>query len=866
MESPNLNSLLTHNRHTLVRFAAVLLSCALTAFATPLAPKEATAEFHQNIEPLLVEYCYDCHGDGFNKGGVAFDKIASGDKLLANPKVWLMALKNVRAGLMPPDDGPRPSAEEVERLTKWIKFGAFGLDPANPDPGHITVRRLNRAEYSNTIRDLVGVEFMAEAWFPPDDSGGGFDNIGDILSVSPLLLEKYLQAADTIVGKAVPKVSRVVENRVAQGKDFKRTDGSGEGRLLSAFKPATSAYTFSVEHPENYRVVFDLNISGSFDFSPGHCRLIGRIDGKEVLQEDIVWYERKPLHYEFEQQWTAGNHEVTFEVQPLELIATPSDGEATPAPKPAVSPTPAAPVTQVAAAEAVPEEIKLGSAVKNFRAKKRQPRSLTDAPYVNVRLETVRVEGPLNERHWVKPDNYTRFFTRDAAPDAPEERLAYARDVMRQFATRAFRRPVEDAKVEQLADMARGMYEQPGKTFEQGIARAMLAVLASPRFLFLIEEPSQEKGHDAFVEIDEYALASRLSYFLWSSMPDQELFNLAQRGELRRQLPAQVNRMLADSRSQSLVKNFVGQWLQARDVESVPINAREVLELTDIPRNVSGPVDFNGTIRKAMRRETEMYFEHVMKKDRSVLEFIDSDYTFLNEILATYYDIPGVTGTELREVKVSPESMRGGILTQGTVLAVTSNPTRTSPVKRGVFILDNFLGTPPPPPPPDIPALEDAKKEIAGHEPSLREMLSLHRADPMCSSCHTRMDPLGLAMENFNAMGMWRFEESKQPIASEGQLATGEKFKDVRELKRILSQDRQLDFYRCLTEKLLTYALGRGLEYYDVQTVDQIVDNLVKEKGRFSALLSGVINSTPFQKLRNESVLAADTTKTASSP
>lgn len=865
-------------------WAAIAVGAA-PGFAAPVSPKDAAADFHRNIQPLLVEYCYDCHGDGSHKGGVAFDDLGSDQEMLANSKLWFTALKNVRAGLMPPDDGPRPSPAEVERLADWVKYGAFGLDPANPDPGRVTVRRLNRVEYGNTIHDLMGIEFNAEAAFPPDDSGRGFDNIGDVLSISPLLLEKYLQAADTIVKKAVPAVSHVMNSRVATGKDFKRKEGSGDGRSLSALQPATTAYTFSVDQAERYRLIIDLQIAGSFDFSPGHCQLIGRVDGQDLFKEEIVWHERQPLHYEFTQQWTAGEHEVSFEVQPLAPVKAPDNPPHAPATEdeaavaaepvaappavaaPAVEPVAAPPAPASAAAELVAAATAPTTPPAAGAPAARPRRRFARPPAtLAIRVDTVRVDGPLDERYWVAPENYARFFPRGEAPSAPEARAAYARDVLRAFASRAFRRPVEDAKVEQLAGIARATYEQPGKTFEEGIGRAMLAVLASPRFLFLVEQPEPAKAGEPFSPVDEYALASRLSYFLWSSMPDQELFDLAARGELRRELPAQLDRMLKDKRSQALVKNFVGQWLQARDIETVPINARAVLGITKGPDNVAAATDFNGAIRKAMHRETEMYFEHVMRDDRSVLEFIDSDYTFLNEQLAKQYGIPGVTGSELRLVTLPPDSPRGGMLTQGTVLAVTSNPTRTSPVKRGLFILDNFLGAPPPPPPPNIPALEEAKKGFGDHDPTLREMLTVHRDNPLCASCHARMDPLGLALENFNAMGMWRDEEAKQPIDAAGQLVTGETFKNVRELKHILAHERQTDFYRCLTEKLLTYALGRGLEYYDVATVDQIVDRLVQENGRFSVLLAGVVNSVSFQKQRNEGDPAAPGMKTAAAP
>jgi hypothetical protein len=333
-------------------------------------------------------------------------------------------------------------------------------------------------------------------------------------------------------------------------------------------------------------------------------------------------------------------------------------------------------------------------------------------------------------------------------------------------------------------------------------------------------------------------------------MPDAELLRLAAAGELRREVPAQVKRMLADPKVQALVKNFTGQWLQVRDVESVPINARAVLGQTATRSRDGSRIEFDGPMRRAMRSETELCFDHILKQDRSVLELLDSDYTFLNARLAKHYGLPEVTGDEMRLVRLPANSTRGGVLTQGAVLAVTSNPTRTSPVKRGLFVLENILGTPPPPPPPDVPALEEAIKGFKGREPKLSEMLAVHRANKLCSSCHERMDPLGLAFENFTALGTWRDAEAGQTIEVAGRLATGEPFASVSELKRVLTHERRLDYYRCLAEKLLTYALGRGLTYRDLDTVDRIVEELEREGGRMSVLLSGVINSAPFQKLR----------------
>ena len=790
------------------------------------AEPAAAASFHQKIEPLLTKYCYDCHGNGISKGKVSFDSFATDAELFAKRDMWLAALKNVRAGLMPPrdEDNLRPSDAEIETLSRWIKYEAFAIDPQNPDPGRVTARRLNRVEYRNTIRDLMGHDFNAEAEFPADDSGNGFDNNGDVLTISPLHLEKYLAAAESIVDRAVPKVAKIMRERSASGRDF-RGEGGINGENLNAKRAATVARNFTVERAEKYQVVAELESRGSFDFDPSHCKLVCKIDGKEAFAEDVVWAERKTIKHEIEFDWEAGSHSVAFEIVPLPPVATD--------------------VAAVVSAE-------------KARVREARPGNTS----VTVRVASVQVRGPLNPQHWTVPENHARFFPGGAAPEEPAARDRYASELLKNFALKAYRRPVDERKVQQLVALARQVYTQPQKTFEEGAGRAMMAVLASPRFLFRVEEPVATAASEPFPLIDEYALASRLSYFLWSTMPDEELFGLAARGELRGQLRPQVARMLADTKAQAFVRNFTGQWLQARDVETVPINMRVVMGAS-APRNREGRTEFDGPFRRLMRSETEMFFEHLIREDRSVLELVDSDYAFLNEKLATHYGVPGVTGENLRLVKLPADSPRGGILTQGTVLAVTSNPTRTSPVKRGLFILENILGTPPPPPPPDIPDLEESKKQFAGREPKLSEMLAVHRANKLCSSCHERMDPLGLAMENFNAFGRQRTFELGQAIDTTGELATGEKFGGVRDLKQALREKHRLEFYRTLTEKLLTYVLGRGVEYYDVPTVDAIVARLDHDGGRCSTLLFGVLESAPFQLRRVAPNAASQTPKAA---
>ncbi len=686
----------------------------LTSFPAPCPADElpGAVHFRERVQPILEKYCYNCHGNGESEGNRTLDAFASDEALLKDTGLWWAVMKNVRTGIMPPPGEEKPSAEERKILLDWIIADSFAIDPADPDPGRVTLRRLNRVEYRNTIRDLMGVRFDTNEEFPADDSGYGFDNIGDVLSLTPLLVEKYLQAAEKIVDM-----------------------------------------------------------------------------------------------------------------------------------------------------------------------------SMESDPH--------------------------RFFPDGPAPEDSEQRDAYARKVLTQFVRHAYRRPAADATIDRLVAIAKQEYTQPDHTFEAGVGRAMTAVLASPRFLFRTEEPAAASADARFPQIDEYALASRLSYFLWSTMPDEPLLSLADQGKLRENLPAQVARMLKSKHSDAFVKNFAGQWLRARDVENAKIYALPALglqadyeavvgELRELkkqraadaepeqaqpsPEEGSGEIDeekareaaraeklraererldvlremFTDELRHAMRRETEMYFEHVLREDRSVLELIDSNYTFLNEILAKHYGIPGVAGEEMRRVELPPDSPRGGLLTQGTLLVVTSNPNRTSPVKRGLHILDNVIGFPPPPPPPAaVPALEDAVAASTGHRPTIRELQELHQREPLCQACHARMDPIGLALENFNAMGMWRDTEHGQAIDTSGKLITGESFDGIRQLKSILKEQHRLDVYRCFTEKMLIYALGRGLEYYDEHTVDLIVQQLDQHEGKMSVLLMGIIQSAAFDKQRRPETVAA---------
>ena len=814
----------------------------------PAAPKvaavsseaRALAEFQKVVSPILRERCYECHGDGAKKGGVAFDALTTSEQILHNPQLWLKVLRNTRSHIMPPPDEKQPTAAEQQALEQWIKTGGFQLDPSQPDPGRVTIRRLNRTEYKNTLRDLIGVDYDADAMLPADDVGYGFDNIGDVLSLSPMRLEKFIEAAMTAVSQGVPMDTVVMSTTMLQGGDFLTADGTQNAERYSYYKARTTSHTFKAKVAGKYRLMLNTKLDGEASpVDPQHAHVVWKCDGKVILDKDYAWADMDYPSDTFTFDWAAGDHVVSCELTPV-----------------------------------FPD-------LQPLRTK------------MEYRVLFVIWDGPLEKEKWGHHPNYERFYTRAAPPTNAVERRAYAREVLSRFVAKAYRRPVASETVDQLVEIAERNYSLPGTTFEKGIAQAIVAVLASPRFLFHSESAEPATGGQPFARVDEYTLASRLSYALWSSMPDDELTRLAAQGGLRKNFHAQVKRMLADPKARAFSENFANQWLQSRSILDIPINSAVVMASETAPAGVPATnavavaggapgfgargargagagfggagfggrgggrgsrvptgTELNAEVRAAMKREVDSYFDYVVREDRSVLELLQSNYAFVNDQLAAVYGIPNVTGTEMRRVELPAGHVRGGVLTMGGILTVTSNPTRTSPVKRGKWILENILGSPPAPPPPDVPALEDSQAKTEVKAPTQRELLALHRADPKCASCHARMDPLGLAMESFNAFGRFRTNESGHVIDPSGELATGEKFTGVRDLKQALLEKHRLEFYRTLTEKLMTYVLGRGVEYYDVPTVDAIAERLDRDNGRFSTLLLGILDSAPFQQRR----------------
>ncbi len=702
--------------------------------------------------------------------------------------VWEKVVTRLRAGEMPPKGMPRPPADQIATITNWIDAEFSAIDRTTPaDPGHLTAHRLNRVEYNNTIRDLLAVKFKPAADFPADDSGFGFDNIGDALSVSPVLMEKYLAAAKKIATEAIP---------------------------LSLTVPKPTRMRYSPEHlvkepRPDLDHSFDLPAEGDYDL---RASVNGKqdsfliqllLDGKEIKSENVLIEKDKPRGYELRLHLPAGQHS-------FEAVLTHRD------------PTPEE--VKLAAQMAADEEAGMAKQIARHPEDEKQIRlqhALGNSP---TYMDSLEIKGPFNASAAPLPESYKRVFL--CGHTLGQHTKQCVRTNLTQFANLAYRRPATPAEIAKLTKLV-ALGEKDGLSFEQSMRLGLEAVLVSPQFLYRIEHDSKPGVHP----VGDYELASRLSYFLWSSMPDPQLLQLA--GEERLNLPdvlhAQVRRMLLDPKSAALIDNFAGQWLELRNLDSIHPDPQQF-------------PDFDNQLRKAMYTETRTFFANVVEQDQSILDFIDGKYTFLNERLAKFYGISGVEGNQFRRVELDG-TQRSGVLTQASVLAITSYPTRTSPVLRGKWIMENVLNTPPPPPPPGVGSLDEKGGPLSG---TMRQQMERHRANPMCASCHMRMDPLGFALENYDAIGHWRTQDAAQPIDSSGVLPNGKSFKGSAELKTILAANRTA-FAECLTEKMMIYALGRGLENYDKAATRKIVSNLTANGYRFSTLINGIVDSAPFQ-------------------
>ncbi len=845
------------------------------AFCVLLAPAgtAATPTFKDSVQPFLKSHCTFCHNDQLKTADLSFDHYQDEGSALKNAEVWRRVKQMLDRKMMPPAPRPRPSPEEVAVVLDWIDANLSSED-TQPNPGRVTARRLNRAEYNNTVRDLLGIDFRPADDFPVDDTGYGFDNIGDVLSISPVLMEKYMTAADKIIRRAImsdrsvkPTVLRYSAPR-AEGEPRQigaagRVPYSPEGRLAVRHRfPATGEYDLRLRFvdrrsvperrlPWTYRVpelieqaseleveAVDLDtLAEEFCLSLDHTiRFMEHFDAPKVGGTFV--FERETLLSELVkyQAWLEDNPEPPPlpPPPPLPVVLT-LEGEKLATYSAEYRPDYDEPDPVRVRVEAGERE--LYAEVLSPEGERWNPNSLDWTEYRSaiykdaarmVFADSIEIKGPFNPEPAPLPESHREIMVCEPAGNGFDRTCA--EKILGRVVRLAFRGSVAEKEVRSYVRLAEGAVGQ-GASFERGIQLALKAILVSPQFLFRVERDPEPARPNPIRPINDFELASRLSYFLWSSMPDEALLNAAARGELRTEngRRAQVMRMIGDGKSQALVENFAGQWLQLRNVSLVKPDPETFPE-------------FDEELRAGMVRESELFFERIMREDRSILEFLKADYTFLNEQLARHYGIDGVAGPEFRRVRLSGEQ-RGGVLTQASVLTVSSYPTRTSAVLRGLWVLENLLGDRPPDPPEDVPELDE---QAVGNAASLRQQLERHRADPNCAVCHDRMDPIGFGLENYNAIGAWRTTDGNLPIDASGELPGGRRFDSPAGLRDVLYARRD-QFSRNLIEKVLTYALGRGLESYDEPVVEEIRNGLARNGYRFSSLVLGIVESMPFQ-------------------
>ena len=784
-----------------------------TANGAPAASPSRTGS-EVDAAGVVAKYCVTCHNDRTKTGGLALD-VVSRVSVRDHAPVWEDVLHRLRAGSMPPQGMPRPERAAVDALMSSI---SGELDGATRDPGRPLLRRLNRAEYGNVIRDLLDITVDVRSLLPADDSAFGFDNNADLQAFSPALLERYLVAADKVSALAVgdPTTAPAAEMYFTKGdqSQSQHQDGLPLGTVggigVQHYFPLDGEYQFQVslirtntesvrglEHQHQLEITID-----------GERVFLGGVGGEAEAGQKGNVTERSDA--------TDARLRVRVPVKAGSRFVT------------------AAWVR------------KIGEGTNRLRPFLRSNAGTYDSTgRPHVRWFTIA--GPYNPTGPGDTASRRRIFTchpdrEPLARRSAESEVGCARRILTTLARRAFRRPLRAGELDSLLTFYRDGRKRG--TFESGVQLALRRLLASPSFVFRVEEETQSPNpktqipNPKVVEgarvVNDFELASRLSFFLWSSMPDETLFRLAEQGQLRRPdvLEAQVRRMIADSRADALMQNFAGQWLHVRNLQNSAPNTDEF-------------PDFDNDLREGLRREIELFFGAVLREDRPVLDLLTADYTFVNERLAKHYDIPYVYGSQFRRVTLTEDGRRG-LLGKGSILLATSHADRTAPVLRGKWILENLLGTPPPPPPANVPPLEATPGRVPK---TMRERMAVHRENPACAGCHRVTDPLGFSLENFDGVGAWRTPEAGAPIDSSGTAPEGPAVSGVVELRKALL-NHQDAFIHTLTEKLMIYALGRGLEAYDMPVVREIVRDASRQDYRFSSLMMGIVKSVPFQ-MRN---------------
>jgi len=772
--------------------AAVFLSACVQAAAGGQTSTPPTAD---GSTPWSVtnQYCVLCHNARLTSGGISLASLDKSD-VAANSAVLEKVLHKLRSGEMPPAGMPRPDAPTTAAFTSWLTSELDRAAAGHPNPGRPVIHRLNRAEYSNAVRDLLALDIKPGAMLPADDTGYGFDNIGDVLSLSPMLIERYLSAARKVSRLAVgdtntkPEIAEFRPPKSLQKGGLKRSERSGDDLPFDSAGGLSVSYRFPVD--AEYAIKINLAPTAGFDGPQVGKTFDLRLPVKAGTRTVAVTFPRQDAVPEVVPQRVAApdrSHAVAFVDLRLD-----------------------------------------GARLKTFDLE-----GESAAPVLSV----LTISGPYDIAGPGDTPSRRKIFV--CKPATTEEEEPCARKILSTLAYRAFRRPVTDADLQPLMRF----YERgrSGGTFENGVEAALRALLVSPGFLFRIENDPPGLPPATAYRVNDFELASRLSFFLWSSIPDDELLDLADRGRLQDPavLSQQVNRMLADPRSRALVDNFAGQWLYLRNLAQVRPDPDEFPE-------------FDTSLRLSFQRETELFFADVLRSNRPITDLLDARFTFINQRLAEYYGIPEIYGAQFRRVSLSDPN-RGGILGQGSILTVTSYPNRTSVVQRGKWVLDNLLGSPPPPPPPDVPSFTAHGKD--GRKLTTREAMEQHRANPTCAACHARMDPIGFALENYNGIGKWRVTDAGRVIDASGKLPDGTEFEGLAGLRTLLLTKRRDDFIATVAARLLTYALGRGLEPYDQPAVRSIVREASGPDPNapapsLEALIKAIVRSVPFQMRR----------------
>ena len=799
---------------TAVAWLSVVRKAGLAGLAAALvltAPTKLSAQESNAASPglspvtnkrqFLDRYCATCHNERLKTGGMSLAQ-ADPAKIGGQPDMWEKVVRKLRTGVMPPPSAPQPPDADRTAMVTWLETSLDATSAAKPNPGRPdTLRRLNRTEYQNAIRDLLALDIDATSLLPADESGHGFDNV-NLGDLSPTLLSRYIAAAQKISRLTVGSAQTSVQGETINVPPDLTQEDQLPGMPMGTRGGLSTRYTFPADGEYDIQVVLARNLENAVTGlrEPRPHQLLVLLDREPVKTFTVEKTANgddtqadKDLKGRF--KVSAGPHQiiVTFIKEGSSLVDT---------------------IRQ--------------PAISRYNDR-RYPRTAPAVSQVSI-VGPYAPQGPGDT-----PSRRRLFVCRPTRREQTEEEKCAA-TILTTVMRRAYRRPVTKADVDEpMAFYRKGRREGD---FDTGIGMALTAVLTNPDFLIRVESDPKKVAPGGVYRVSDLELASRLSFFLWSSIPDDELLDAAVRGKLSQpaEFEKQVRRMLADRRSFNLATNFAGQWLRIRNIDSLAPS-------TTLFR------DFDDNLRQAFRQETEMFFDSVLREDRSVLTFIRSDYTFLNERLARHYGIPNVYGSRMRRIRLTPDSNRGGLLRQGTVLSVTSYATRTSPVLRGVLVLRNILGAPPPSPPPNVPALDES---TVSANLSMRERMAAHRANAVCASCHRSIDPVGFAFENFNAVGQWReVDTDGQPVDAAGAMPGAGEFRGIDGLENALLERPEL-FVTTLTENLMTFAVGRGIEYYDAPAIRKIVRDAEKDGFRFSSLILGIVQSAPFQMRRAE--------------